>query len=784
MRNLILLFILTIIASLFFNFSLGYSQNTNPAQLHAEYAACTHPEKCLELLNKIAASYIANYPDSALWYAKKAIIEAQALDNKAQEHEALSSIARTYVMQGNFDSITKYATEALLIAEKIKDQQRVASSHNDLAVAYSIIGQYSLAAPYYIKSLKGYEAIQDSAGINRTLSNLALVYSIQQDTLKAQEYLLRALDITRKIGNEANIAATLLANCSLHANLTQNMDSLEKYLPETLILNQKINNRKAYGMALNYKGLLERKRGNYQKSREAYTESLAIRERLGDKNGIVVSLSGLLSIALEEKAFEEGQQVVDKIKRILEDFNNPEALLEVYYLFANFFEAKGDLEQALFYHREARGLEKEVFTLEKTKAIEALGIEYEVEKKETQIQLLEQKSIISEQEATQRNLWLYAISTLLLLLIGIAILLYKNAKQREQNNKVLEAINQKVLQQNQELENTLERLKRTQAQLIESEKLAALGQLVASIAHEINTPLGVIQSSNSHLQKSIENSLTKLPEFIQSLSEEEQKDFSTFWQKAAAQENLLDSRALRSIKYDLEETLESQSIVAADTIADLLTDMGMHEAYKDFPALWQSPHALSIFQMAYQLSGVQRSANNLHEATARAASVVRAFKTYSKKHSAEQKEKVDINSTIETTLMLYQNQIKKGIEVEKNLPPLPEIYGYPDEIFQIWTNLIQNAVQAMEGKGRLEVSTKSEGNNIQICFKDSGKGLDKETAGQVFDAFFTTKEGGTGLGLDIVKKIVEERHNGKIWLESEEGKGTSFFVSLPFSSQK
>ena len=132
-------------------------------------------------------------------------------------------------------------------------------------------------------------------------------------------------------------------------------------------------------------------------------------------------------------------------------------------------------------------------------------------------------------------------------------------------------------------------------------------------------------------------------------------------------------------------------------------------------------------------------------------------------------------------MRLYENYVKRGIELEIDFQPVPTIKALPSELSQIWTNLIHNAVQAMQNKGRLEVRVEAVtgGEYIIVSITDSGPGIPPEIQPRIFEPFFTTKPAGegSGLGLDIVKKIVE-KHNGQISFESESGR-TTFFVRLP-----
>lgn len=134
---------------------------------------------------------------------------------------------------------------------------------------------------------------------------------------------------------------------------------------------------------------------------------------------------------------------------------------------------------------------------------------------------------------------------------------------------------------------------------------------------------------------------------------------------------------------------------------------------------------------------------------------------------------------IETVLTLYDNQIKQGVEVIRNYRDLPPILCYPDELNQVWTNLIHNALHAMANRGTLTVEVTQEGQQAKISITDSGSGIPPEIQSKIFDPFFTTKPPGegSGLGLDIVKKIII-KHSGQIAVESQPGR-TTFSVLLP-----
>ena len=133
-------------------------------------------------------------------------------------------------------------------------------------------------------------------------------------------------------------------------------------------------------------------------------------------------------------------------------------------------------------------------------------------------------------------------------------------------------------------------------------------------------------------------------------------------------------------------------------------------------------------------------------------------------------------------LTIYQNQIKQGIELVRRFDELPLVPCLPDEINQVWTNLIHNALQAMGRTGTLTIGLRQEAGNALISVGDTGCGIPPELRDRIFDPFFTTKPAGegTGLGLEIVRKIVE-KHGGRIAVDSEVGRGSTFTVSLPIA---
>jgi signal transduction histidine kinase len=406
---------------------------------------------------------------------------------------------------------------------------------------------------------------------------------------------------------------------------------------------------------------------------------------------------------------------------------------------------------------------------------------------EIQVAAFQQQQI----EGEELKLYEYTIAVFVLIIIaGTTFYGHKLARQMELNlrerSRSLHKLEQAEIElekRNQKLTETIEQLQKTQQELIYSEKMVALGQLVAGIAHEINTPLGAIQAAAGNTTKALEESLSELPEFTQRLNPQQQADFFKLLDKALQSKNsIVTSSEKRPIKKALTSQLEKHGIENARSVANLAIDIGIYENIDLLLPLLKHADFAWIMQLAYNLTRLQSNSRTIVTAVDKAAKIVFALKNYARYDPTEQKQLALVEDGINTVLELYHNQIKQGIELVRDYhSSLPPIQCYPDELIQVWTNLIHNAIQAMSGKGFLRITIDRANDYLKVQIADSGDGIPREIQDKIFQPFFTTKPlgEGSGLGLDIVKKIVE-KHQGKIEFTTEPGK-TIFTVLLPIN---
>ena len=351
----------------------------------------------------------------------------------------------------------------------------------------------------------------------------------------------------------------------------------------------------------------------------------------------------------------------------------------------------------------------------------------------------------------------------------------------ELKNKKLEHALFELERKNKDLAKTLNELNTTQEELIQSEKMAALGRLVANFAHEANTPLGVLKASINNCLGAINESFELLPELFKVLSEEQVKQFSQLLKASVDSKEKLSIKEKRKLVKRITAELEAHFIGEANFIADRLVDMGIHKDIDRFIHLFGDNNRLLIINSAYNLSFQQRNYMTMNLAIDRMSKTVFTLKAYSRGERQEPMINVDITEGMRTVLSLYQSYFNRGIHLETNFQPVPKIWCFPNEMVQVWTNLIHNAIQSMANEGKLTISIFPENEHIMVHIKDNGPGIPENLKHKIFQPFFTTKRmgEGSGLGLDIIQRIVK-RHNGKIDFQSKPEE-TTFIVILPIN---
>jgi len=323
---------------------------------------------------------------------------------------------------------------------------------------------------------------------------------------------------------------------------------------------------------------------------------------------------------------------------------------------------------------------------------------------------------------------------------------------------------------------------------MQKEKVSALGNLAAGIAHELNNPASAINRISYDLknrlflnieltEKMLKQNIN--PEYIESLRVKIESKDNTPKQKLSA---------LQRMKYEdgLTDWLEDKGLPTDQLVVETFTDAGFSS--EDLEILSEKIPKEDLVQILLWIENLlssQRIIKDLAEASTRISNLVGAIKSHVHMDRTNEKQPTDIHNDIENTLTLLGHKIReKNISVKKIFcSDLADVPVYVGELNQVWTNIIDNAIYALDQGGEITIESTCDTKNVNIKIIDNGKGIPSEIQSRIFDPFFTTKKvgEGTGIGLDLVKRIIT-RHDGEIKVHSKPGR-TEFFVCLPISQK-
>jgi len=294
----------------------------------------------------------------------------------------------------------------------------------------------------------------------------------------------------------------------------------------------------------------------------------------------------------------------------------------------------------------------------------------------------------------------------------------KNLELNHQKEE-LQATNEMLADQKEELQSALENLKLAQSQLVQSEKMASIGQLVAGIAHEINNPVTFISAGVDSLWTNLE---------------------------------------------EVRQVLDIYHRITPENSGERLKEIETMKERIDYK------------QAIREINELIASIKN---GTERTTQIVNGLRTFSRLDEDVLKF-ADLHEGLESTLILLRNKYKNRIEIQREYGQLPPVECYPGQLNQVFMNILSNAIDAIEDRGTIMIATEQSNGTITIRIRDNGKGIPKPIRAKIFDPFYTTKEvgSGTGLGLSISHGIIE-KHKGDIKVVSEVGKGSEFIITIP-----
>ena len=636
------------------------------------------------LFGIVADIYSEINPDSSYHYAEKMNVITKKLNLKLEESITLDQMSYAMLNKGNQPRALQYILSAIAIGEDPKSEEKVLPS------SYDPIDEFSdrSVSPH----------MQRLTRLSRTQQYAGIIYQNAAIYEKALNYYRQSLELAEQTNNSRMLSITYSTLGRTYLSLKQ-PDSALFYLQKAYDHAVLANYNRFIGSILLNIGRVYSAQGNVEKAKEYFKRGVTESEEHYYYRGVVASNLALADINKNSGYSDSILYYVQNALPVAHYLNSPDLLQRSYTALADYYKIKQNSDSALKYQSLIIKINDSLFNSKRVQEFQ--NIDFDEQQR--------QQHIEAAKSAYRVKFRMYALLTGLAIFLIVVIILYRNSVQRKKANILLS-------QQKNELEATLTKLKTTQNQLVQSEKMASLGEMTAGIAHEIQNPLN----------------------FVNNFSE-------------------VNAELIEELKTELEAGNKEQAIAIADDIKENEEKINHHGK--------------------------------------RADGIVKSMLQHSRSSSGK-KELTDINALAdEYTRLAYHGlrakdktfNAKFETEFDQSIDP---IHVIPQEIGRVLLNLINNAFYAVTEKEKqagenyeptVSVTTKRAGNKIEVTVKDNGQGIPQKVLDKIFQPFFTTKPPGqgTGLGLSLSYDIITKGHNGEFRVETKEGEGTVFIVSLP-----
>ncbi|GJM27525.1 MAG: hypothetical protein DHS20C17_01600 [Cyclobacteriaceae bacterium] len=668
----------------------------------------------------------------------------ESREEKEQLLDVLERLGEIHDKSGEREKALEYELQSLSLKKEVGDYKGMATSYNKIGTHYKNLNDNDQALQYYKKSLELNQKMGEGEEGNQNddiLMNIAFIHQAKGEYNEALNYLFSALEIRRE--REDFVSSALVNHeISYTYQALGKLKPAKEYAQMAVLWTER---EKAYEVLVKSYKLLsdiylndnddEQALKYYKKHTEIMRQLLAAETKQKGK-----LLEKQLEVERKEKDFrllQVEKQIKDlelKELQYISDKNEAELAL---------LKKEKELQQISLKHQQSEKekaqqtllLSQQAYEVEKNNRemrIQSLRLnQKELEEKERQktIALLEERKALQESQLSISQAMRTFFFGLSVLFAIILFLIYRSYRLKKKANTRLALQNMEIQQQKDRLENMLKELKAAHTQIVQSEKMASLGELTAGIAHEINNPINFVYAGVDGLRASLEGLLEVLNKYAE----------------------LDDAGSVEEIKGVLNDVKRLKR------------------------QLYFNETTGNVFEVV----------NAIKEGATRTAEIVKGLRSFSRLDETELKE-ANVHSGIDSTLILLNSKIDSDrLRIIKDYDPtIPEIECFPGQLNQVFMNIISNAIDSISGSGTITIRTTNKDSEVEISIADTGRGMSEEVRAKIFQPFFTTKGlgEGTGLGLSITFGIID-KHKGIVTVDSAKGEGTVFTILIPKTHQ-